>query len=331
MLQKKRMHSVFFLLSIFLFGCSDKPITIDDLVGIGDDISEVLGKDDSDNYGASESIAMLEIPPSLDNPNYSNALKVPKSIDSTGEILEMSDAPVLPTYMDMKIIKQGVARWLEIQSDPVSLWPYIGQFWKSQGYEIKINEPVNGILETEWKKNEISFNAESNLIDNKDFKTLVLALDNHRSALRKIPFKPPMLYFYISSNYGYRMHPVTKKKVFHHGIDLAGTWQEDILASASGTVTFAGQAGSFGNVVRVRHAFGIETVFAHLSKIRVKKGQDVSDGTVIGKMGRTGRTEGAHLHYELRVNDKSLNPQLFFDVGRAMSVSGELRVVSTER
>ena len=168
-------------------------------------------------------------------------------------------------------------------------------------------------------------------LDQKDFKTLVLVLDNHRSALRKIPFKPPMLYFYISSNYGYRKHPVTKKKVFHHGIDLAGTWQEDILASAPGTVTFAGNAGSFGNVVRVRHAFGIETVFAHLSKIRVKKGQDISEGTVIGNMGRTGRTEGAHLHYEMRVNGQSLNPQLFFDVGRAMSVSGELRVVSSDR
>ncbi|MDB2389618.1 M23 family metallopeptidase [Alphaproteobacteria bacterium] len=168
-------------------------------------------------------------------------------------------------------------------------------------------------------------------LDNKDFKTLVLALDNHRSALRKIPFKPPMLYFYISSNYGYRIHPVTKKKVFHHGIDLAGTWQEDILASAPGTVTFAGRAGSFGNVVRVRHAFGIETVFAHLSKISVQQGQDVSEGTVIGKMGKTGRTEGAHLHYEMRVNGKSLNPQLFFDVGRAMSVSGELRVVSNDQ
>ena len=168
-------------------------------------------------------------------------------------------------------------------------------------------------------------------LDQKDFKTLVLVLDNHRSALRKIPFKPPMLYFYISSNYGYRKHPVTKKKVFHHGIDLAGTWQEDILSSAPGTVTFAGNAGSFGNVVRVRHAFGIETVFAHLSKIRVKKGQDISEGTVIGNMGRTGRTEGAHLHYEMRVNGQSLNPQLFFDVGRAMSVSGELRVVSSDR
>ncbi|MGB2106690.1 MAG: peptidoglycan DD-metalloendopeptidase family protein [Candidatus Puniceispirillum sp.] len=184
-----------------------------------------------------------------------------------------------------------------------------------------------GLLE----ENLPDYDAVSSALDNKDFKTLVLALDNHRSALRKIPFKPPMLYFYISSNYGYRKHPVTKKKVFHHGIDLAGTWQEDILVSAPGVVTFAGRAGSFGNVVRVRHAFGVETVFAHLSKIRVKKGQDVSEGTVIGNMGRTGRTEGAHLHYEVRVNGESLNPQLFFDVGRAMSVSGELRVVATDR
>ncbi|MBT6415259.1 M23 family metallopeptidase [Candidatus Puniceispirillum sp.] len=184
-----------------------------------------------------------------------------------------------------------------------------------------------GLLE----ENLPDYDSVGPALDNKDFKTLVLALDDHRSALRKIPFKPPMLYFYISSNYGYRKHPVTKKKVFHHGIDLAGTWQEDILASAPGTVTFAGKAGSFGNVVRVRHAFGVETVFAHLSKIRVKKDQDVSEGTVIGNMGRTGRTEGAHLHYEMRVNGESLNPQLFFDVGRAMSVSGELRVVSTDR
>lgn len=183
-----------------------------------------------------------------------------------------------------------------------------------------------GLLE----ENLPDYEAVSSALDNKDFKTLVLALDNHRSALRKIPFKPPMLYFYISSNYGYRKHPVTKKKVFHHGIDLAGTWQEDILVSAPGVVTFAGPAGSFGNVVRVSHAFGVETVFAHLSKIRAKKGQDVSEGTIIGNMGKTGRTEGAHLHYEVRVNGKSLNPQLFFDVGRAMSVSGELRVVAND-
>ena len=112
-------------------------------------------------------VSLLEIPPSLDNPNYSDSLKVPKSIDSS-EILDMSDAPVLPTYMDMNIIKQGIARWLEIEVDPVSLWPYINQFWKSKNCEIKINEPVNGIMETEWKKNEINFSSESKLIESDD-------------------------------------------------------------------------------------------------------------------------------------------------------------------
>ena len=68
----QKIYTVFFLIFVFLSGCSDKPITVDDIVGIGDDISEVFGRDDSDNYGDSESIAMLEIPPSLDNPNYSD-------------------------------------------------------------------------------------------------------------------------------------------------------------------------------------------------------------------------------------------------------------------
>lgn len=165
----KKISLLTILFFLFLTGCSDKPITVDDVVGIGDDIAEVFGKDDSDNYGNSTSIAMLEIPPSLDNPNYNDALKVPKSIDASGQILEMSEASVLPTYIDMMIIKQGNARWLEIQTDPVSLWPYLSQFWRSQGYEIKIDEPINGILETDWKKNEINFDSETNLINNEDF------------------------------------------------------------------------------------------------------------------------------------------------------------------
>ncbi len=165
----RKLYLLFYLFPLIMFGCSDKPITMDDLAGIGDDIAEVFGKDDSDNYGDSKSIAVLEIPPSLDNPNYSDSLKVPKSIDASGEILDMSDAPVLPTYMDMNIIKQGIARWLEIEIDPVSLRPYINQFWKSQGYEIKINEPVNGIMETEWKNHEINFASESKLIESDEF------------------------------------------------------------------------------------------------------------------------------------------------------------------
>ena len=160
---------LFFSFFVILAGCSDKPITIDDITGLGSDIAEVFGKDDSDNYGDSKSIAMLEIPPSLDNPNYSDSLKVPKSIDLNGEVQSLTDAPVLPSYIDMTIISQGIARWLEMQSDPVSLWPYLSQFWISQGFEIIVNEPINGILETDWKKNQINLGSEGDLLDNKDF------------------------------------------------------------------------------------------------------------------------------------------------------------------
>mgnify|MGYP001227861710 CR=1 FL=1 len=160
---------LFFSFSLILSGCSDKPITVEDITGIGDDIAEVFGKDDSENYGKSKSIASLEIPPSLDDPNYSDSLKVPKVIDARGEIIDMSDAPVLPTYLDMNIIKQGIARWLEIQADPSSLWPYLNKFWISQGYEIKVNDPVNGILETEWKKNKINFESDGDLIESNEY------------------------------------------------------------------------------------------------------------------------------------------------------------------
>ena len=162
-----------------------------------------------------------------------------------------------------------------------------------------------------------------------DFASLTMVLESHRSALNKIPLKPPMLYFYISSKYGKRKHPVTGRIRQHHGIDLAGTWQEEVHASAPGTVIHAGKMGSFGNVVRVRHAYDITTTYAHLSRISVRKGADVTHGTVIGKMGRTGRVDGAHLHYEIRVGRKSLNPQIFFNIGHRIGIGGALTQTSS--
>jgi murein DD-endopeptidase MepM/ murein hydrolase activator NlpD len=162
-----------------------------------------------------------------------------------------------------------------------------------------------------------------------DFASLTMALESHRSALNRVPLKPPMLYFYISSSYGKRKHPVTGQIRQHHGIDLAGTWQEEVHASAPGTVIHAGKMGSFGNVVRIRHAYDITTTYAHLSRILVNKGADVTHGTVIGKMGRTGRVDGAHLHYEIRIGRKSLNPQTFFNIGNRIGIGGALTQISS--
>jgi murein DD-endopeptidase MepM/ murein hydrolase activator NlpD len=158
-----------------------------------------------------------------------------------------------------------------------------------------------------------------------DFKNMMINLAEHRAALRKIPFKPPMLYYYISSDYGDRKHPKTGKNSFHHGVDLAGTWQENVRVTAPGTVIYAGTEGSFGKVVRVQHDFGIVTTYAHLARITVQLDDYIGENHVIGKMGNTGRSAGAHLHYEVRVNDKSIDPVKFMTVGRQISVAGELR------
>lgn len=153
-------------------------------------------------------------------------------------------------------------------------------------------------------------------------------LDIYRDALASLPLQSPMKYYYISSNYGKRKHPVTKKWAMHHGIDLAGTWQEKVRATADGKVVFSGWEGSFGRVVRIQHRFGIETVYAHLARLSVKKGDYVTSGDILGSMGSSGRSDGAHLHYEIRVNSESKNPKKFFDVGQSLLSPSSLRLTA---
>ena len=150
----------------------------------------------------------------------------------------------------------------------------------------------------------------------RSLKKRINLLSIYKDALQNIPLKPPMEHYYVSSPYGPRKHPVTGKYRMHHGIDLAGTWQENISVSADGTVVFAGYHGSFGKVIRIKHNYGIMTTYGHLAKINVRRGDLVSEGQIIGKMGRTGKVKGAHLHYEISVNGKSQNPATYIKIGR---------------
>jgi murein DD-endopeptidase MepM/ murein hydrolase activator NlpD len=99
----------------------------------------------------------------------------------------------------------------------------------------------------------------------------------------------------------------------HAGVDLAGRVGTKIVATAEGVVTAASRESGYGNVVRVRHEFGFETVYAHLSRIRVAVGQKLSRGDTIGDMGSTGRSTGPHLHYEVRVNGTAVNPMTYLE------------------
>ena len=102
----------------------------------------------------------------------------------------------------------------------------------------------------------------------------------------------------------------------HAGVDLAAPNGTPIYATADGVVTTAGRESGYGYVVRIRHEFGIETVYAHQSKIRVKVGQQVSRGVQIGDMGSTGRGTGSHLHYEVRVNGQPVNPMTYLEAAK---------------
>lgn len=128
----------------------------------------------------------------------------------------------------------------------------------------------------------------------------------YRMAVEKAPFAIPLKSsFRYTSGFGRRWGRM------HEGTDLAGAHGSPIYATADGTVVHAGWESGYGNLVKIRHDFGIETRYGHMSKVRVQVGQKVSRGDRIGDMGNTGRSTGTHLHYEVRVNGKAVNPMTF--------------------
>ena len=131
-------------------------------------------------------------------------------------------------------------------------------------------------------------------------------VNNYRIAVSKLPLAMPVKSaFRFTSPFGKRWGRA------HEGIDLAGPVGTPIYATGDGVVIFAGWQRGYGNVIKIKHAIGTETRYGHLSKIRVKAGQQVSRNSLIGDMGNTGRSTGPHLHYEVRVDGKAVNPMSF--------------------
>ncbi|EEX10467.1 peptidase, M23/M37 family [Ruegeria lacuscaerulensis ITI-1157] len=142
-------------------------------------------------------------------------------------------------------------------------------------------------------------------------------LNLYRIAAEKAPFATPIhSAFRFTSGFGYRRDPKTGGRRMHKGTDFAAPTGTDIFATADGVVTHAGWQSGFGKLVKIRHAFGIETYYAHNSKIRVKVGQRVSRGDHIADMGNTGRSTGTHLHYEVHVNGKPVNPMTYIKAAK---------------
>jgi murein DD-endopeptidase MepM/ murein hydrolase activator NlpD len=129
----------------------------------------------------------------------------------------------------------------------------------------------------------------------------------------------------ISSGFGYRRHPILGYRRMHTGLDIAAGYGTPIRAAAAGTINYSGRNGGYGNYVRINHGNGLQTAYAHMSRIAASNGSRVSQGDVIGYVGSTGLSTGAHLHYEMLRNGQKVDPRSVSFIQQAQLTGDELR------
>ncbi len=133
--------------------------------------------------------------------------------------------------------------------------------------------------------------------------------------ISSLPFGRPIKGGWISSGYGSRKDPFTGELRMHTGLDLSNSLNAPVFATAEGSVIFAEWDGDYGKTIKIDHGFGFITYYAHLNKLSVKEGARVKRYDMIGLLGNTGRSTGPHLHYEIRIEGRPVNPWYFLQPG----------------
>jgi murein DD-endopeptidase MepM/ murein hydrolase activator NlpD len=156
------------------------------------------------------------------------------------------------------------------------------------------------------------------ILDDRSDKLGVLdsLLMDDRLARKTIPTTMPVNAGYYSSNYGYRLDPITGRSTFHTGVDIIAAPGTDVMAAAGGVVATSAYVAEYGNIVEVDHDNGLTSRYAHLSRSLVRVGDVVMKGQIIARVGATGRTTGPHLHFEVREKGIPLNPNKFLSLGK---------------
>lgn len=143
----------------------------------------------------------------------------------------------------------------------------------------------------------------------------------------------PLKHVYITSKFGFRKHPVLKQKDFHGGIDLRAQLNDEVTSISDGIVTSSGPRGALGNAVFISHpALKATSVYGHLNKVAVQKGQRLKAGTVIGYAGTTGRSTGVHLHLTIKESGRNVEPISFLSgIDKIMIANSSLSRKSSKK
>ncbi|OQY02501.1 MAG: metalloendopeptidase [Desulfobacteraceae bacterium 4572_130] len=181
------------------------------------------------------------------------------------------------------------------------------------------NKDINPNIPLEQKHNSLmqEMHKQISQIDaitkkeTSNFTQILKLLEKKRNLLASTPSIRPARGGWITSRFGYRKSPFTGKKEFHAGLDIANRIGTKIIATANGKISYAQRKKIIGKMIVIDHGHGIVTKYGHLNKILIKKGDKVKRGDIIAFMGNTGISTGPHLHYEIKINGVSVNPEKY--------------------
>lgn len=141
-----------------------------------------------------------------------------------------------------------------------------------------------------------------------DYENILARLESANQEVHTTPSLKPVNVGFVSSRFGWRMDPITGRRTMHRGVDFSARLGTAVMATADGVVTFSGTWQTYGNVVELSHGNGFVTRYCHLQRRLVQKGQRVTRGDIIGRVGSTGRSTFSHLHYEIEINGERIDP-----------------------
>ncbi len=184
---------------------------------------------------------------------------------------------------------------------------------KDDLYKIQINNRINEIdlLNDQLVDLQNLLNIGLDLSKNTSvYADNKIELNEKLNLLNNIPSGSPLIKTFITSKFGYRIHPITKSRKLHTGTDFRAKVGTDIYAPANGVVIKARNtdSGGYGKMVVITHNYGFKTLFGHMSRVYVKEGDFIAKGTKLGKTGNTGTSTAPHLHYEIKFLEKYVNP-----------------------
>lgn len=200
-----------------------------------------------------------------------------------------------------------------MQANPVTDALRTASYGKTNRYEEWMDMANSKLVVNTTQKMDLL--ARQVYIQSKSFDEVVELCKQHDEMLASIPAIQPVANKNLkqtASGYGTRIDPIYKTVKFHEGMDFSANVGTPVYVTGNGKVTQAGWDGLYGNSITIDHGFGYATRYAHLSKIKVRRGQKVIRGEVIGEVGSTGKSTGPHLHYEVHVKGKVVNPVNYY-------------------